>query len=76
MGRKVPLERLTVAEVRRPLEEPTRLLLRAYKLGVYDEAFEVFADWFLDGKISRQEAVKRLREIVSKAEKERRGARS
>ena len=36
----MPLERLTVREVRRQLEEPTRLLIRAYRLGVYDEAFE------------------------------------
>ncbi len=70
MARKVPVERLTIDEIRRPLEEPTRLLIRAYKLGVFDEAFEAFADWFIDAKITREEAVKRLREIVEKAEKE------
>ena len=64
------MERLTVEEIRRPLEEPTRLLIRAYKLGVYDKAFEIFADWFVEGKITREEAVKRLKGLIERAEKE------
>lgn len=67
VARKMPVERLTIDEIRRPLDEPLRLAARAYKLGVFDEAFEVFADWFVEGKITREEAIKRLRTLIEKA---------
>ncbi len=66
MARKMPVEHLTIDEIRRPLDEPLRLAARAYKLGVFDEAFEVFAAWFVDARITREEAIKRLRALIGR----------
>ncbi len=62
--------RLTIDEIRRPLGEPLRLVARAYKLGLGEQAARIIAEWAVEERITREEAIKRLKALVEKAEKE------
>jgi len=64
------VERLTVEEIRRPFREPLRLAARAYKLGLGEQAARIIAEWAVEERITREEAVKRLKGLIERAEKE------